>query len=94
MKAEGKRALLSSTASNNMASKESKLAEGGLKQLGFQMRIATKKNRDEFNKLKHKCSRHYPYEPQPALRICREIKYTWHAWPCKMEDCPLLKGEL
>lgn len=82
------------TGRGRIMDKESKLAEGGLRHLGFQMKIAEKKDRNDFDQLKHKCDYREPYEPNPDFHICSGIKRTWHVWPCKMSDCPLLKGEL
>lgn len=93
----GKRALLRSTVKNVSKTKqelEDAYIENAIRDLGSTMRAVEKSNRDTFNRFKTKCKHRKPYEPDPRLIMCKERKHTWHAWPCKMEECPLLKGEI
>lgn len=70
--------------------KSQKLTMGALKQLGFQMALATKKNKEEFSKLKHNCGHRKPGYTSDA-RLCEEIKQTWGIdLPCQFVSCPLL----
>lgn len=75
--------------------KENEFAENALRHMGFQMRVAEKKHRKEFDNLERKCSHRKPHPYDRRNRyICSKMQCTWNLWECRMPNCPLLKGEL
>lgn len=64
-----------------------------LKQLGHEIKEAENRHTSLFEKLKETCAHRKPYRSAPHMIMCSKIKRMWHVWPCKMEECPLLKGD-